>query len=246
MWLGIGLLERSSGEWLQYLDADDYLLPEKVARQMNYLDTAPDTDVVFGPVTMEHWSDSDVRRMEQAIPAPHDVWVLLARWYLPQTGAVLWRKRSIVDVGGWKPDQPCCQEHELYLRLLRAGKLFRYCSSNGAVYRQWSEDTVCKRDVGEVHRRRLEIEQQAEDFLRLRGELTAERRWAINQARFEMARIAWQYDPQFAGEVLQSIRCSQPGFRPSGRAAPLHYRLVYNLFGFEAAERLASLRRSWR
>ena len=52
------------------------------------------------------------------IPEPHDPWILLARWYLPQTGASLWRKQALLDVGGWKPGQPACQEHELYLRLV--------------------------------------------------------------------------------------------------------------------------------
>src|SRR5678815_984429 len=28
------LLQLAKGEWLQYLDADDYLLPEKISRQM--------------------------------------------------------------------------------------------------------------------------------------------------------------------------------------------------------------------
>ena len=32
-----------------------------------------------------------------------------------QTGAPLWRRQAICEVGGWKPDQPCCQEHELYI-----------------------------------------------------------------------------------------------------------------------------------
>src|SRR5688572_3055345 len=35
------LLELASGEWLQYLDADDYLLPDKVERQMEFLAVNP-------------------------------------------------------------------------------------------------------------------------------------------------------------------------------------------------------------
>ena len=144
------LLELARGEWLQYLDADDYILPDKVARQMGVPALDSKTDVVFGPITLEHWSETGSRCELLPIPEPHDPWVLLARWYLPQTGASLWRKQAILDVGGWKNDQPCCQEHELYLRLLMAGKRFTYCSSNGAVYRRWGEHTVCKRNKAEV------------------------------------------------------------------------------------------------
>src|SRR5262245_44085768 len=42
------LLELAQGTWLQFLDADDYLLPEKIAKQAVFLEGHPDTDVVFG------------------------------------------------------------------------------------------------------------------------------------------------------------------------------------------------------
>src|SRR5256885_8166094 len=163
------LLELAHGDWLQYLDADDYLLPEKIACQMEFIAANPAADVVFGPATIEHWANGSARRVLLPIPEPHDLWILLARWYLPQTGAALWRKQAMVDVGGWKSDQPCCQEHELYLRLLMAGKRFAYCEHNGAIYRHWGEHTLWRANVPEVHRQRLKIEQSLENFLREQG-----------------------------------------------------------------------------
>src|SRR5207247_2555180 len=132
------------------------------------------------------------------IPEPHDLWVLLARWFLPGTGSGICTKRAILDVGGWNERQPCCQEHELYLRMLMAGEHFTICPHGGLIYRQWSEATICKRDKSEVHRQRVEIEQRLEDFLRERKQLTPKRLQAINQGRFEVARSAWQHDPRFA------------------------------------------------
>jgi len=241
------LLELADGEWLQYLDADDYLLPDKIARQMEFAADRRDLDVIFSPVTLEHWSESGSRRELLPIPEPHDVWMLLASWGLPQTGASLWRKRAILDVGGWKRDQPCCQEHELYLRLLMADKRFGYSPTNGAVYRQWSSATVCKQDISEVHRRRLEIEKRLEDYLRETNQLTWERLRTINQARFEIARIAWQYDSSLARDIMEQVQSLDPEFSPQGAAAPAHYRLVFHSLGFQAAERLAvSVRRRAR
>ena len=237
------LLELARGEWLQYLDADDYLLPDKVARQARFLASGPACDVVYGPATLEHWSEAGARRELLPIPQPHDPWILLARWFLPQTGAPLFRKAAIESAGGWDPAQPCCQEHELYLRLLMAGKAFVYHGSGGAVYRQWSGQTVCRRDPREVRRRRMEIESRAEGHLRDTGALTAARHWAINQARFEMARIAWQSDRGEAMSIMAAIRASMPDFVPAGEAARAHYRLAYRLLGFARAERLADWHR---
>jgi glycosyltransferase involved in cell wall biosynthesis len=238
------LLELARGDWLQYLDADDYLLPEKIERQLEFLAAHPDTDVVFGPVTMEHFDAKDSRRELLPIPDPHDPWILLVRVFLPQTGSLLWRKEAVLDVGAWKPDQPCYQDQELYLRLLMAGKRFAYCPHAGAVYRQWGEHTVSKRDMPEVHRQRLEIEQRAEDFLRGCGELTPARLYAINQGRFERARSVWQYDPACAAKIMEAVCRLQPDFVPSGNYAPRRYQSIYRLFGFRAAEKAADMRRN--
>lgn len=235
------LLSLARGEWLQYLDADDYLQPNKIRDQWDWLTRhAPDADVVFSPVILEHGEPPNAWQEPLPIPEPHDLWVLLARWYLPQTGGPLWRKQAIVEVGGWKPDQPCSQEHELYLRLLIAWKRFVYCPASGAVYRQWSSQTVCQRDRPELRRRVLEILDREEDVLRARGQLTPLRRDAINIARFEAARIAWLTSRDEARAIMAAVRASDPAFVPAGVAAPWRYRVAYRMLGFDGAETLAA------
>ncbi len=240
------LLALASGEWLQYLDADDYLFPGKVEAQMRFAAGHPGAGVIFSPVVMEYWEGEQSRQELLPIPEPHDLWILLARWYLPQTGAPLWRRAAVVQVGGWRPEQPCCQEHELYLRLLMGGQRFVYCPDAGAVYRQWSEGTVCKRNKPQVWEKRLEILGAAERFLAERGEQTAARRWAINQARFETARSAWGVNRKLAEQAIASIRASDAAFEPAGEAAPRSYTWVYRCLGFEAAEQVAAFRRRWK
>jgi glycosyltransferase involved in cell wall biosynthesis len=240
------LLELARGEWIQYLDADDYLLPTKVATQLQFLAERADVDILVGPTTVEYWSEEEVTRELLSVPEPHDFWAMLARWTLPQTGVPLWRKQAILDVGGWNEDQPCCQEHELYLRLLIKGKVFSYCPSNGAIWRQWSDQTVCKRDIPEVHRRRLQIEDRLEVFLRESRQLDPLRLKAINQARFEIARGAWTYDKRLAKQTMNLVLASDPMFLPDGPAAPPAYATAFKVLGFSAAERVAEALRSLR
>lgn len=237
------LLELSSGEWLQYLDADDYLLAPKVADQMACASATPGADVIYGPWTVEHMKGEGSFTVPIEIPEPHDPWVLLLRWYLPQTTGVLWRRAAVVDAGGWKPTQPCCQEYELYLRLLAAGRKFAFCPARGAVYRQWGDHTVWKKDVTETIRRRNDIVRDAEAHLKDRGELTAIRLEAMNQGRFESARLAWRYDPKLAQEIFADIERSEPRFSPRGRAASPLYRFAFHSLGFRTAERIAQLTR---
>ncbi|WYL98990.1 MAG: glycosyltransferase [Gloeotrichia echinulata CP02] len=237
------LLELSTGEWLQYLDADDYLLPNKIEQQVKYLNKVPEADIIYSPSIFEYYTQDKSRQEILPIPEPHDPWILLARWYLPQTGSPLWRKQAIIDAGGWKIDQPCCQENELYLRLLIAGKRFEYFAESGSVYRQWSDSTVCKRDKSQTHRELLVIEDRIEQYLKAINQFTQARQNAINQTRFENARLIWLSNKNWAKEVISKINNTNTGFIPSGKAAPKFYRLVYQLLGFSTAEQVANIKR---
>lgn len=235
------LLELSEGEWLQYLDADDYLLPSKIENQINALEE--ETDVLFSPSVLEFNEANTIIQKVLPIPQPHDPFTLLARWYLPQTGSPLWRKKSILDVGGWKEDQPVCQEHELYLRLLMGGKKFTYFPKAESVYRQWSETTLWKKNQSFTRRHRLVIEDKLEKYLLENNLMTKDRQWAINMARFETARKEWQTDPHEATNIIASISTRYGKFLPEGDSAPLKYKLAFALFGFSRAEKLAKLLR---
>jgi glycosyltransferase involved in cell wall biosynthesis len=238
------LLTLARGEWLQYLDADDYLLPEKIAKQMQMIKSAPQADVVLGSVGLEYCSPAETRQELREAPEPHDPWVLAIRGRFVETSGALWRRKTLEAAGGWKPDQPCCQEQELYLRMLAAGANFIYCAHVGAIYRQWGEQTLYNRNKREVYRRALENFDRAEVALRERNQLTPERLGAISQKRFEAARFTWQYNTALAEDVMRKVQCSHPGFVPGGEAARGHYRIAYRLFGFKWAERFATLKRS--
>lgn len=243
------LLELARGEWLQYLDADDKLAPDKLRSNLEVVQSEPNVDVLVGPVEVEHLRRGAVRTRE-IMPAHRfqgsvDSWRMLALWELPQTGGPLWRRSALLDVGGWRKDQPCCQEHELYLRLLMAGKKFTFTNFVGAVYRRFETGTLSTQDMPLVRRERLKIAARLEAHLEATGGLTPERQWAINQARFELARSAWPADRAEARSIAATIRGGGNAFRPDGPAAPPTYQFFYRTFGFEVAERAAWMKRSF-
>ena len=237
------LLDLASSDWIQYLDADDYLMPNKVSGQLAEIERDPGDDVLYGPVTVEWHSHSGFTTGILEISPPHDPWAQLALWHLPQTGAPLFRRQALLDVGGWREDQPCCQEHELYLRLLIAGKSFKYSDASGAVYRRFETGTLSTTNMPKVWRERLKIEQRIEDYLGRENMLTPSRQWAINQGRFETARSAWHGARDIALEAFTAIRHSGAAFKPSGSAAPAGYRAIYRWLGFSAAEHIADTTR---
>ncbi|WP_081616235.1 glycosyltransferase family A protein [Verrucomicrobium sp. 3C] len=60
------LLEASSGEWVQWLDHDDYLLPEKIATQIAEAGSLAEADVLFSPFLLERWSNGSVQILRGA------------------------------------------------------------------------------------------------------------------------------------------------------------------------------------
>jgi glycosyltransferase involved in cell wall biosynthesis len=237
------LLELSQGRWLQYLDADDYLRPGKIEQQLKFVNEHPDCDVVYSATASELSENAHRIIEEHEIKGPMDPWIRLAHWDLPQTGGALWRKSILQQVGGWRVGQPCCQEHELYCRLLAIEARFGHCPGCLAVYRfSYRGDRISDRLGDEVHRQRLLILDRIEEHLRMRGELSAMRHNAINDTRHAAARQLWRHRRAWARDIGRKIRASNPEYFPWRRpASPVLYSLIYRAFGFETAQRISTI-----
>ena len=241
------LLEQAEGAWIQYLDADDYLKPDKIADQVAVLqDIDTPVDVLYGPETLQYHEGEEVHQEKGNITHTDDPWAALVTWDLPQTGAPLWRKTALNDVGGWKEDQPVCQEHELYLRLLMAEKKFHYADAGGAVYRQWSTNTVCRSDQKRTKTHQVEIVRRAEAFMMEHGLMTPERREILNNAYLSLSRMIWLFDPEQACAIMKQVDEVADGhFTPSLDHVPRAYTWLYKTLGFHAAEQVAAWKRRW-
>jgi cellulose synthase/poly-beta-1,6-N-acetylglucosamine synthase-like glycosyltransferase len=233
------LLAAARFEWLQFLDADDYLEPQKISRQLAEAGDLVSIDVLFSPVWEETWRDgAAISRDASTIDKTADLFTQWIKWQLPQTGGVLWRAASLRAIGGWNEKMRCCQEHELYLRALQAGLHWKFCPTPGAVYRLWSEDTVCRRDPVHVLETKTALIENLVAWLEQRRRLTAAHRAAASTAFFEMARTWARYDLKAANDYFHAHRARNE-IRMKGTAAPAGYRLACHLLGFRGAEALA-------
>ena len=234
-------LRCATGEWLQYLDADDYLQPAKIAQQIKEADDKPG-DIIYSPVIFETSTSTGVKRMPSLIDEGLDIHAQWIAWQLPQTGGALWRKSALGALGGWKEGQPCCQEHELYMRALRAGHRFVFAPSPNAIYSIWSEGTVCRKDPGLVVYVRTALIDEMLAWLESQGLLTGAHQLIAGRAFFEMARTLAKYDVTKASSYHLD-RKNRKLISLSGPAGPLAYRLAYHALGFAFTEHLAAMSR---
>ena len=233
-------LQNATGEWLQFLDADDYLEPEKLARQFAETTGGADADVIYSPTWME--DDRVQTRVASEIDPQLDPFAQWLAWQLPQTGGALWRKSALATLGGWKESQPCCQEHELYLRALQAGLRFVFAPTPHAVYRLWSEQTVCRRDPRQVIRVKTALIDELQTWMQEHGLWTKEHAHIAGRACFEMSRTLAKTDLATAAAYHRD-RAEHGLFHVAGPAAPASYKIAHRLLGFTGAEKLAAARR---
>ncbi len=232
------VLQNAAGEWVQYLDADDYLEPMKVSTQLREANGGSDADVLYSSVWIETWNDDSSSRTVSESSPDADIFTQWIRWHIPQTGGCLWRHEALARIGGWKEGQPCCQEHELYLRALVAGLRFQFTPTPGAVYRIWSEQTLCRKDPLLVIRIRTGLFDTLLTHLAKKKLLTEIHRRELGRACFEMARTFANHD--LAGAAAYHAERKAKGLiRLAGPAAPFSYRLFHSLLGFTAAEKIA-------
>ena len=138
-------LQSVETEWVQFLDADDILLPGKMAHQAAL--TAA-TDIVYG----EFWFEREgLRKKGWAMEDRVDV--ALAHGRLGQTSSNLFKTAAVLDVEGWDEDLPSAQEYDLMFRLRQKGKCFQKSSDRLTVVRLFPEGRI---STGNESRRRLQ------------------------------------------------------------------------------------------
>lgn len=121
-------LRHAQGEYIQFLDADDLLRPEKVAVHAAYLDTHPDVDVVYShcllfrhsaPLTLYDWPRWPRYEGGHLFASMLDEGFLLT--HMP-----LSRRACLERAGGFDEALPGCVDWDYWLRVAWHGAVFAY------------------------------------------------------------------------------------------------------------------------
>jgi glycosyltransferase involved in cell wall biosynthesis len=129
---------KATGDWLMWLNCDDYLLPGALTKVANYLQAHPEVDVVHGDCVFVREDKTPIRRKRDH---PVDEFTLLfVGCFIPSTSAFY--RRDIIDRGllldtGYK----VCMDWEYYLRQWRAGCRFGYLPEALAGFRWHGSNT---------------------------------------------------------------------------------------------------------
>ncbi len=234
-------LKQARTEWIQFLDADDLLQPNKIHSQLEQ--ATNQAQVVIGPLITRHQKHGSAIRNSRTLPRPgEDLFEQWLRWEVCQTGAALWKTEALRSLGGWNEEFSCCQDNELTMRALQAGLIFQMVDGDAAIYRIWSEETVCRKNPRAVIRQRTLLMDEMMDWLERRGLKNAGHLEAASLAGFEMARSLAKLSISEASSYA-SDRKACGLFSMGGPAGPASFQWIVRVFGYANAERIAALLR---
>lgn len=153
-------IRNSTGKYITFLDADDFYLPEKVARQVDFLEKSSEYVCVYCNA-LHFYSDSPERLLKkklQKLPSG-DVFQQLLYSSLINPNTILFRKEVLINGHMFKEGVygRYSEEWEMYLKIASAGYKFGYIDEDLVVVEirtdsntQWATQWIIKKNTLEM------------------------------------------------------------------------------------------------
>jgi glycosyltransferase involved in cell wall biosynthesis len=231
------------GPWVQFLDADDLLEPQKIELQVARVDAEGIVDVVYTDWQMlilrgGAWSGDDFRAPVIQKDALADI--LSARNFL-QLGSLLFRKTILDDVGGFDQAHEPIEDVGLCVKIAIAGGTFVKAVSTGPM----SSYRDLPRSFSKINQRRfiescIKNAKLAEQYVHQNPDRSLRIVETIVDVYYFGARYFAGLDWKRFNEVVTDIEALRPGFVPR---VPARINVLSRLVGYRKAERMAVLYR---
>ena len=242
--------QQARGAWVQFLDADDLLHPDKLAVQALAAMALPEAvGVVYSDwqalQRVEHgWTlvDPVLSPMVDADPLRE---LLKPEGFVP-TGSQLFRRTCLERVEGFDERHRLIEDVELMLRIAMAGFEFHRIEADRPLFfhRRGLPGSLSQQDGRAFLDGCVRNAQLVESYCRENDVLTLARVQAIASVYLLAARNFVELDGERFEQLAGMLEGVSPGFRPS---EPVYLRWLSRVLGYRNAERLClPVRLAWR
>lgn len=231
----------SKGSYIQFLDADDYILPEKIAKQVSFLEQSK-LDVVYGDWRHQKHFHNDRFVLEdiQITGEQTDILEsLLSNWWV-SPACILFARSAVEKSALWDETLKAGQDLDFFVSVVINGARVGYQPGCDSIYRRYGNITVsssCKVRHLENH---SSILQKIENELIQRQAFTEKYRSAIAQSYFAIARSYLAIEPKNYYKFLDKTYSLCPNFQPDSKHRTKAFNLAQKIVGFKNLEKVVS------
>lgn len=227
-------LKYAKGEWLQFLDADDVIFPEKIKDQLQLAEEKNATYVagaaIFRDLDADHYM----------IPLPDPIHGVMDGILGGGTSSNLWHATSIRTIEGWDEALPNAQDIDLMMRLIKHGATVVVCKKFDTIKREREFGQISKSNLDQNLQVQIEVRHGFIQYLKMnRPGYYRKNKRLLYQLLFRYIRIFAGVDQGKAIEVHKAIFPKGFFFMPGHELQMgILYAILINLLGFEQVENL--------
>ena len=213
-------LDKAKGKWIQFLDVDDTIHPDKLEKQVK-LGNAADIDIVISPFTEKTISQKNVH----SIISTDNPWLALINGQLGITTSNLWRKTKLVEIGGWDINQKSHQDYLLLYSLLQSEARLAYLDEEIMTKYEQAKSISLSDSFpydGVVLRRKIE------QYLNGNNLITPAIESALHNYYYDKTLWAYKLDASKGKELLSMI-----DIKPDLAIKPWYHSIGLKVFGLE-------------
>ncbi|MFC1680654.1 glycosyltransferase family 2 protein [Pseudomonadota bacterium] len=227
-------LAQANGKYIQFLDADDLLLADKISHQVALFESTPGACFIAGKYSRQGLDGL----LDEVELRSGDPWVSLAISRMGITSSNFWRKCVLEAVNGWDENARSSQEANLMFRILQ-------------LHREVIFDTQCLTIVRDRHRgsirikepvrgsiRWMKLRRDMHDYLEDAGQLSRYRKESIEIAMLGAIRILDSNNRHLAYMYYRKHLDGWLDLRDN-RLLDAPYKMSIKLLGFTVTERIA-------
>jgi len=226
-------LNLAKGTYIQFLDADDLIRPNKIEHQFNLV-----KNVKFVPDMVA--ADWTMVKQSNIIKKIHlerkDPWIALASSRLGNTVSNFYKRSTLLCIGGWDESISNSQDADLIMRLLMHNVNIIYDTENLTIIRK-KENSISTSSISEKLKGRIRVRAKMVNYLEEIGELTELRERVLLYEIFSGIDLLFQYDKELSLHYWTKYLWKD--FEPPNKSKI--YKVLYNLIGYKYTKIIQNL-----
>ena len=225
-------LSIAKGDWIQFLDADDLLLPNKIGHQINIINNK--ASFIAAASIKRDINDNETTRL----PNKQNVFLSLFKTSLGNTCSNLWNKKYLDKVNGWNEALKSSQEADLMFRLLKINENILYDNNPLTVIRERNNGQISQTDVTGNLERYLQVRTEIIDYIKHnKKEYYLKNETDLLNLLFNLLRKVYKHNPELATDIY--MKYFPEKFTPQiSNVTTNLYIKTFKIFGFRYTEKL--------